>query len=160
MTPQLPGPGTYHGSSNKGLKIAAVVGVVFFAGVLLHSASSSTPQASVDPSIAVSAPPAPTTPPTVVMTQESSGSGITDDFTVSGEWRLDYTFDCSGAGGQGNFIVQTDTNVPTLLLNRLGSGERGSHDSFTGWAGQTPQPEHLQVISECSWTISIVQVAS
>jgi hypothetical protein len=84
-----------------------------------------------------------------------SGSGIenTPKFTVTDTWKLDYSFDCSGFGGSGNFIVNEDggSDFSGASVNGLGLGKSGSTFAY-GDAGT----HYLQVNSECSWSVKVI----
>jgi hypothetical protein len=84
-----------------------------------------------------------------------SGSGIenTPKFTVTDTWKLDYSFDCSGFGGNGNFIVSEDggSDFSGASVNELGPGKSGSTFAY-GDAGT----HYLQVNSECDWHLSVI----
>jgi hypothetical protein len=83
-----------------------------------------------------------------------SGSGIenTPKFTVTDTWKLDYSFDCSGFGSSGNFIVNEDggSDFSGASVNELGPGKSGSTYAY-GDEGT----HYLQVNSECSWTVKV-----
>jgi hypothetical protein len=74
-------------------------------------------------------------------------------FTTGAEWELSYTYDCSAAGGSGNFQVyeyDSSGNMHDVLTNELGA--RGS-DSVPQHADRGEH--YLQVNSGCSWTITV-----
>jgi hypothetical protein len=82
-----------------------------------------------------------------------NGSGIKKSakFTTGDDWTLKYTYNCSGFGGSGNFIVDLYTNgsPEDVLVNELGPA--GTSTSPVYSAG-----EHwLDVNSECNWTVSV-----
>jgi hypothetical protein len=84
-----------------------------------------------------------------------SGSGIknTPTFTVSATWKLDYTYDCADAGGSGNFIVDEDggNDMTGASVNELGAS-----GSSSTWVYNDAGTHYLEVDSECSWTMKIV----
>lgn len=84
-----------------------------------------------------------------------SGSGIenTPKFTVTDTWKLDYSFDCSGFGTSGNFIVDEDggSDFSGVSVNELGMGKSGSTYAY-GDAGT----HYLQINSECSWNVKVI----
>lgn len=84
-----------------------------------------------------------------------SGSGIenTAKFTVTGDWVLQWTYDCSAFGDTGNFIVSEDggSDFSGASVNELGSGGHGQTHAY-GDAGT----HYLAVDSECSWTAKVV----
>jgi hypothetical protein len=97
--------------------------------------------------------PAGTTHPATTLLQ-ASGNGIknTGPFTVSGPWTLAYTYDCSGFGSKGNFIVEVaDSNggMVGFAANELGA--KGSASTAQYSTGNL----HLEVNSECAWTVTV-----
>jgi hypothetical protein len=84
-----------------------------------------------------------------------SGSGIknTPTFTVGATWKLDYTYDCADAGGSGNFIVDEDggNDMTGASVNELGAS-----GSSSTWVYNDAGTHYLEVDSECSWTMKIV----
>lgn len=87
-----------------------------------------------------------------------SGTGIKQsaNFTIThDQWTINYHYDCSGFGGQGNFIVDVSRSDGTSAfgadgVNELGSGGTSStvqHGSGTFY---------LSVNSECAWSIQVV----
>lgn len=116
-------------------------------GVTVFPSDSASAAAPV-----TSAPPAATAGKTVAT---FSGSGIqnTAKFTVTDTWKLSYSFDCSGFGSSGNFIVNEDggSDFNGASVNELGSGKSGSTYAY-GDAGT----HYLQVNSECSWNVKVI----
>lgn len=86
-----------------------------------------------------------------------SGSGIenTSQFTVSGSgnWELKWSYDCSSAGGSGNFIVgeDSDNDFNGANVNELGAGGHGVTHVYSD-AGT----HYLDVDSECNWEMTAV----
>jgi hypothetical protein len=111
---------------------------------------SAAPPSAAPPSAATSA--AAVTGQTVAT---FSGSGIknTPQFTVTPNWKLDYTYDCSSFGGRGNFIVNEDggNDFSGASVNELGAG--GSSSTFVYNDAGT---HYLSVNSECSWTVTVI----
>jgi hypothetical protein len=91
-----------------------------------------------------------------------SGSGIRNSapFTVnSSSVTVRYSFDCSGAGGEGNFIADMISGSPgsdnyddQSIANQLGSGNSQTTTIYPQDQGSS---YHLQVNSECSWSITL-----
>jgi len=84
-----------------------------------------------------------------------SGSGIhsTEIFTVNGEWELDWSYDCTSFGGQGNFIVTVfgaDGEMTSMGVNQLGDLDSGTE--FFHQGGDI----YLEINSECDWTVKAV----
>ncbi len=84
-----------------------------------------------------------------------SGTGIenTPKFTVSGTWKLEWRYNCSAFGSQGNFAVLTDGgNDPAGAdVNELGNGGHGTTYAY-GDSGR----HYLAVDSECAWRVKVV----
>jgi len=97
--------------------------------------------------------------PTPVVAQtllDISGTGTksTQKFTAAGDWDMNWSYDCSNFGTQGNFQVMVYNSDGSMsfqnnLVNQLGkSGTDVEHYH----AGGT---YYLEVNSECKWKISI-----
>jgi hypothetical protein len=84
-----------------------------------------------------------------------SGSGIenTARFTVTGDWTLKWSYDCSGFGDTGNFIVDEDGggDFSGANVNELGPGGHGETHVYND-SGR----HYLSMNSECSWTAKVV----
>lgn len=90
--------------------------------------------------------------PRTVLTESGNGIKDTAKFTVSGDWDLQYSFDCSNFGQSGNFSVYEDYPDGDILTNELakkGTDVTHEHEGGTHW---------LKVSSECSWKIKVVDV--
>ena len=81
------------------------------------------------------------------------GSGFTANSTAT------YTYDCSAAGGSGNFIADMETpNQSSLssddqsIANALGAGGTAT---TTLYPTDTGQNYYLSVNSECSWSVTL-----
>jgi hypothetical protein len=81
-----------------------------------------------------------------------SGSGIhsTETFYVNSEWMLEWSYDCSNFGNEGNFIVTVSGDTDAVAVNQLGSGDSGIEYMHAG--GNV----YLEINSECSWTVKAV----
>jgi hypothetical protein len=100
------------------------------------------------------APPAPSTTaapkPAVVFTTSGNGIKNTANFTTGAEWSVAYTFDCSGAGGTGNFVLTVSGDLGDTLANAL-----AAKGSDTSYEHGKPGSHYLQVNSECDWTLKV-----
>jgi cytoskeletal protein RodZ len=108
--------------------------------------SAQTPRPTLTPTAA--------TPKTQTLLDVSgSGTKTTEDFTASGNWNLNWSYDCSSFGyGQGNFQVMVYNadgspsfeNTPVNELGKSGSDTEYYHTGGTFY---------LVVNSECIWNI-------
>jgi len=91
-------------------------------------AASDKPAASS----AESSPQAKAAAPQVLLDLKGSGSKQTQKFTAGGDWHLEWSYDCSNFGSQGNFIVSVyngdgSMSFQNSAVNQLGATElRGS----------------------------------
>lgn len=93
-----------------------------------------------------------------------SGSGIRNSppFQVDdGPVTINYAYDCSSFGQEGNFIAQMVSGNPSSLdsdfqqiANDLG---RGGGQTTTVYPATPGKPYHLEVNSTCSWSIKATQ---
>ena len=103
---------------------------------------------------AASAPPA--TPAVMQTLLDVSGSGTksTQKFTAGGDWDLNWSYDCSNFGAQGNFQVMIYDGSGSLsfsnaMVNQLGkSGSDVEHYHNSG-------TYYLEVNSECKWHVTV-----
>lgn len=112
-----------------------------------------TPAPVQAPAPAPTPAPAPAQPVTL-LDISGSGSKSTQSFTTSSNsWELDYSYDCSNFGSQGNFqvYIQKDNGAFTDIppVNELGSG--GSDTEYYHEGGTF----YLEVNSECSWHVTV-----
>ena len=113
------------------------------------TSQAATPVSGAGPATSAAAPPA-APAKTVVLAKSGEGMLSTKSFTVSEDWSLTYTFDCSSFGSQGNFQVYEDYPSGNVLVNAL--SEKGGDVTYqTGDAGK----HSLEVNSECKWTITV-----
>jgi len=95
----------------------------------------------------------PTKAPQALLNLTGSGTKSTQTFTAGGDWDLDWTYDCSNFGNQGNFqvmIYNKDGTMSTQLpVNQLGSKDSGVEHYHSGGS------YYLEVNSECSWTVNV-----
>jgi hypothetical protein len=177
--PQFPGPPgqqypgqPYQGpypprQRRKSRKGWAAIGCLGFAGlvVVIAAVAASHPSSSVPaalptlPTVAVSQQAAPASSAAAkavaktVATFSGSGAGNTPPFTTGATWKLSYSFDCSGFGYKGNFQVYdygSDGIPHGVMANDLAMSKSGS-----SWSYNDPGTHHLNVNSECSWTVKI-----
>jgi len=78
-----------------------------------------------------------------------SGTHSTETFTVNNEWELDWSYDCSSFGSQGNFQIYIYTGR-TLL--GVGVNQLGDSDSGTEYLHQGGDI-YLEINSECNWSV-------
>jgi hypothetical protein len=150
--------------------------VLLLIGIGIGAAASSTSKPTPAPTVTVTAAAAPAPTVTITVTARPSavaapasnvlirfsGSGIRNSapFVVnSSVVKAHYSYDCSAAGGSGNFIADMISGSPSSLssddqpiANALGSG--GSQTTTLYPANQGSR-YHLEVNSECSWSITL-----
>lgn len=91
------------------------------------------------------------TAPVTLLELSGSGTKTTQSFSARGDWDLEWSYDCSSFGMEGNFIV-SGQGFNVLGVNQLGpkgSGVEHYHDGGSG---------HLEIISTCDWTVRAVDV--
>lgn len=159
--PQSPYPPQPRRKSRKGIFGIGCLGlfglVVLVAALASHPSSSLPAALPTLPTIAVSQQAAPATTAAAaaartVATFTGSGTQSTAPFTVTANWAVAYSFDCSDFGYKGNFIIMEDgsftgaMDVNVLALKKSGSsyayGDAGTH--------------YLKMTTECSWTVKVV----
>jgi Protein of unknown function (DUF732) len=99
-------------------------------------------------------------PPVVIL--RLSGNGIQNSGPVlvtQSTLQVHYSYDCSSAGGDGNFIADFETaNQASLdsddqtIANALGSGGSAS---TTIYPQNTGSEYHLAINSECDWSVTV-----
>ena len=99
--------------------------------------------------------PAPTaSAPQVLLDLSGSGTKSTQKFTAAGDWDLNWSYDCSNFGNQGNFQVfiysgngsMSYSNSPVNQLGASGADVEHYHNGGTFY---------FTVNSECSWKIQV-----
>ncbi len=96
--------------------------------------------------------PAPKTPQ-VLIDLPGSGSKQTQKFTAAGDWDLEWSYDCSSFGQQGNFIVTVYNNDGSMSLENSAVSQLGKNSTDV-------QHYHkggifyLDISSECSWHVT------
>ncbi|HYB88391.1 MAG TPA: DUF732 domain-containing protein [Streptosporangiaceae bacterium] len=104
-------------------------------------------------------------PPVVLL--RLSGNGIENSGPVmvtQSTLQVHYTYDCSSAGGSGNFIADFEAgNQASLnsddqsIANALGSGGSAS---TTIYPQDTGSEYHLAINSECNWSVTVTAPSS
>lgn len=83
-----------------------------------------------------------------------SGSKSTAKFTAAGDWDLNWSYNCSNFGQQGNFIVSIYEGDGTMSFSNSGVnqlGKSGADVEHYHNAGTF----YLTVNSECKWKIQV-----
>lgn len=117
--------------------------------------AASSPNQQATPVVVHSSTAPPPAAPAKRVALKLSGNGIksTKQFTIThDDWSLAYTYDCSNAGGQGNFIVSErgGGNDGVALVNALGT--MGSDISYQHADSGT---HFLEINSECDWAVTV-----
>jgi hypothetical protein len=137
----------------------AAAGLVFVVGVFAAAASPSSSTAPPAATQTQAAAPARSAAETTAAAAKTvalfSGSGIqnTARFTVTGTWKLAYSFNCSSFGYAGNFQVYEDggSDFSGLSVNDLAMSKTSST-----WAYNDAGTHYLEINSECSWTVKVI----
>jgi hypothetical protein len=127
---------------------------------------SDAPQTpSAVPSVLVSSSPSPSspgssTPPAdlpVLLSLNGNGIKNSKPFTASGDSLvLAYTFDCKAFGHAGNFAVTLyDQSGLALLAVGVNELAKSGKDTQTAYIANTTAPFHLEINSECAWTVTV-----
>lgn len=88
----------------------------------------------------------------VLATFSGTGDENTPKFTVSGSWKLKWSYNCSAYGYPGNFIVLEDNSYASgAQVN-----EEGRHGHGATWSYGDSGRHYLNVSSECRWTVKVV----
>lgn len=131
-----------------------VIGAVISAGSKpARNGAASGPSAGRTPgaSASTTAKPAAAAKPVVLATFKGTGTENTAKFTVSGTWKLTWSYNCAAFGQSGNFIVLTDDGGAGASVNELGMRGHGSTYAY-GDSGR----HYLAVNSECPWRIKVI----
>jgi Protein of unknown function (DUF4232) len=120
---------------------------------------------SAVPSVLVSSSPSPSspgssTPPAdlpVLLSLNGNGIKNSKPFTASGDSLvLAYTFDCKAFGHAGNFAVTLyDQSGLALLAGGVNELAKSGKDTQTAYIANTTAPFHLEINSECAWTVTV-----
>lgn len=153
--------------SRKGLAAVGCLGF-FILGVIIIVAANAHPSSSLPASLptlqttlpaplhsAAAAAKAPASAKAVtVATFTGSGEQKTATFTVSADWALSYSFDCSSNFGQsGNFAVLTDGGSD---FNGVSVNDLATSKSAVTYAYNDAGTHYLEVVSECAWSLKVV----
>lgn len=137
------------------LGVLGLIAVVVVIASAASSGGSKTTSPAASPAASVTgkaagapASKAPASKPKTVLTASGTGIKNTAQFTVGDTWTLHWTVDCAAFGSAGNLIVSDETGMP--LVNELKKKGSGSSPQYTGGT------HHLQVNSECAWTVKVV----
>lgn len=117
-----------------------------------HGAVQATPEAPTDTPVPTGTP-APA--PKVLLSLKANGIKNSKPFTASGDsLDLAYTFDCKAFGHAGNFAVTLydQSGLAALAVNELA---KSGKDTPTVYLGNTTAPFHLEINSECAWTVTV-----
>lgn len=143
-------------------KITTAILVLIVIGAIGSAASPKTPTqpsqpAAADKSVTTAAtkPTVPTPAPTpqVLLDLQGSGTKSTQKFTAASDWDLNWSYDCSNFGTQGNFMVQITNgdgsySYDNQAVNQLGA--KGTDVEHYHKGGTF----YLQISSECSWQVT------
>ncbi len=119
------------------------------------SAPTQAPAATAVPTVAPTAAPTMAPSPVTLLTLKGTGIKNSATFGASGDSvSVAYTFDCATFGASGNFIadlVGSDGSDESIANALSASGS----DSTVVYLANTAGPYHVEVNSECSWTVTI-----
>jgi predicted nucleic acid-binding Zn ribbon protein len=130
--------------------IYAAIILLFITGLLVNTINGTVAPITSDTPSA----PGVTVAPTVLLNLSGSGSKSTQTFTTSSnEWTLQYAYNCSGAGGNGNFIAQV-MSADGSMSGLIGPNEIGAKgtDIENYHQGGT---YYLEINSECDWKVQV-----
>lgn len=93
----------------------------------------------------------------LVPTMSGTSSDETPAFKPTNSYVAKYQFDCSTMGQSGNFVIMAeDANGTPVMggpsVNRLAMSGSGT---AKGSALGEPGSIHLQIMSECNWTVTV-----
>lgn len=92
--------------------------------------------------------------PQTVMSISGTGTKSTQTFTVNSNWQMQWSYDCSNFGDQGNFQVFIYTSSGSMSFDNAMVNEAGMSGSDTEYY-HTGGTYYLEVNSECSWNIKV-----
>lgn len=141
------------------------VGVIVVLFIIIDSSGSSKPSTSVpaptETGSTVAAPekkvdaPAPTpSAPQVLLDLSGKGTKTTQKFTAGGDWDLNWSYDCSNFGQDGNFQVfiydgSGQMSFRNSPVNQLGGSDSGVEHYHNGGTF------YFTVNSVCNWKIQV-----
>jgi hypothetical protein len=91
---------------------------------------------------------------TVALKVSGSGMHTTQKISLTSDWDLKWSFDCSNFGMPANFAVDTkerETDAADIILNQSGKYGKGVEHLHNGG-----DKLFLEVVSECNWSIEAV----
>lgn len=161
--PRYQPPGPPPRKKHTGLKVTAGIGGGLLAVIVIAAVASSGKPAATTPAAPGHAAASPShstvaAKAVTVATFHGSGAQTTPPFTVAATWKLSYSFDCSNFGYKGNFQVYeegSDGAMKNILANDLAMSKTGS-----SWAYGDAGTRHLNVNSECDWTVKVTDEGS
>lgn len=94
------------------------------------------------------------TEPQVLLDLKGSGSKTTQKFTAAGDWDLNWSYDCSNFGQNGNFQVfiydgSGQMSFRNSPVNQLGASDSGVEHYHNGGTF------YLTMNSVCSWKVQV-----
>lgn len=145
--------------------LGGIIGLIVVASVASAAANGSHPSASSAAPPATQAAAAATSSATpspthsaaararTVATFTGSGTEKTRRFTVTSTWKLTYSFSCAEFGQSGNFQVFEDggSDFSGVEVNDLAMSK-----SASTWAYDDGGTHYLEVNSECSWKVKVI----
>jgi len=133
---------------------ALVVLIVIISAVASKGSGTAAPASSAPATVAAkSSAPAKTAAARTVATFTGSGEANTRRFTVTATWKLIYSFNCSAFGSSGNFQVFEDGGSD---FNGVSVNDLAMSKSSSTWGYDDAGTHYLQVNSECSWKMKVV----
>ncbi|MFZ0886922.1 MAG: hypothetical protein WA005_00580 [Candidatus Binataceae bacterium] len=97
-------------------------------------------------------------PPARTLVWRAAGGGdhSTEKFSVTGDWDLDWQYDCSSFGGSSVLIVKImnpdGTQSGNLGVDQMGRSDRGVEHYHIGGT------YYLHVLSPCRWHLEVWQL--
>jgi hypothetical protein len=139
-----------HFLRNAGIGCAGLIVLV----IIISVAAASGNHSGTNGNPAASTPAASTAPVALKVLLDKSGSGInqTAKFTAGGDWEIDWSYDCTKFGSNGNFIITVyngDGTPSGIAANQLGAkgadvSNQHQHGTF-----------YLEMNSECDWHVIV-----
>ena len=132
---------------NAGIGCAGLIVLFIIIGIAAGSGSHSNTPTSSSPATTAA-------PAAAKVLLDKTGSGInqTPKFTTSGDWEIDWSYDCSNFGSNGNFVITVysgDGTLHGIAANQLGA--KGSDVSNQHQGGTY----YLEMNSECDWHVIV-----
>ena len=92
--------------------------------------------------------------PQVLLSISGSGSKTTEKFTAVSDWDLNWSYDCSNFGDQGNFQVFVYNGDGSMSFSNSGVNQLGKSGADVEHY-HTGGTFYLTVNSECGWKIEV-----